>query len=547
MREFEKPIGRVWRRLRAQRFLSAFVWCSCGALAAAAVGIGVLKVLDRPVPGPDWWPFAAAMGVAAILSALIAATTGPSRLDAAIAIDRAFHLNERLSTALSLPEDLRQSAAGRALMADTLRHIQALDLSERFGLRAPRRAWVPLIPAALAVGLLFLPNGWTQTLARADRAENQVDPKVVAKKTQAISKAIAQRRKEMDPAKFAETEKLFAEIEKAADRLSKAPPAEKDKALLKLNEMTDALKDRQKQLGTAEQVSKQLQQLKQSSSEGPADDFAKALSKGDFQKAAAELKDLQEKLASGKMPEKDKQALKEQVGEMKKQLEKLANLEDRKKQLEEAKKNGAMSQEQFDKQMAKLNEQAKDLKKLQQLAQKLGEAQKAMDQGDMKKAADALGMTQKDVEEMAKQAQELESLSEAMADLQDAKNAMNGEDGANQLGKNFDGMGDGMGENPNGMPGSGLGRGRGQGNRPEARDNTASYNTKVKQQIGKGSAIKVGEGPSSVQARGDSTVTIQETVEAASGQSAEALTNQKVPSSVKKHISDYYDDIRKGK
>jgi len=536
VREFDKPIGRVWRRLRVQRFLAAAVWCWCGALVVAAVGIGAGRLLGRPLPGPSWWPFAAAAGLGSLIAGLIAATSGVSRLDAAIAIDRAFLLNERLSTALSLPEDLRQSPAGRALAADTLRHVEALDLASRFGLRAPRRAWVPLIPAALAVGLLAMPAAWVERAAKADRVENQVDAKLVSQKSSAISRTLARKRKEMDPAKFAETEKLFAEIEKAADQLSKAPPAEKDKAL----------KDRQKQLGTAEQVTRQLQQLKQNGPEGPADEFAKALSKGDFQKAAAELKDLQEKLASGKMSDKDKQALKDQIGEMKTQLDKLANLEGRKKQLEEAKKNGAMTQEQFDKQMAKLNEQAKDLKKLQQLAQKLGEAHKAMDQNDMQKAADALGMTRKDVEQMAKQAQEMETLSEAMADVQDAKNAMAGEDGANQLGKGFGDMDSGNGRNLDGPPGSGLGRGRGQGARPEAKDSTASYNTKVKQQIGKGSAVKVGDGPPSAQTRGDSTINVQETVDAASGQSAEALTNQKVPSGVKKHISGYFDELRKG-
>ncbi len=546
MREFDKPIGRVWRRLRVQRFLSAFVWCWCGALIAAAVGIGASRLLGRPLPGPLWWPFAGATGLGAMIAGLIAATSGASKLDAAIAIDRAFLLNERLSTTLSLPDELRRTPAGRAQAADTLRHVEALDLASKFGVRTPRRAWVPLIPAALGAGLLAMPAGWVQRNARADRVENQVDPKLVTQKTQAIRQTLARKRKEMDPAKFAETEKLFAEIEKAADQLSKAPPADKDKALLKLNEMTDALKDRQKQLGTAEQVTKQLQQLKQNGPEGPADPFAKALSKGDFPKAAAELKDLQEKLASGKMSEKEKQALKDQIGEMKKQLEKLANLENRKKQLEEARKNGAMTQEQFDKQMAKLNEQAKDLKKLQQLAQKLGEAHKALDQGDMRKAADALGMTQKDVEQMAKQAQEMETLSEAMADIQDAKSAMAGEDGANQLGKNFGEMDGGTGQSPDGPPGSNLGRGRGQGARPEAKDSTASYNTKVKTQIGKGSAVKVGDGPPSAQTKGDSTINEQETVEAASGQSAEALTNQKVPSGVKKHISGYFDELRKG-
>ena len=77
-------------------------------------------------------------------------------------------------------------------------------------------------------------------------------------------------------------------------------------------------------------------------SQGPADQFAKDLARGDFKKAAEQLKKLQEKLQSGKMTEAEKKALKEQLGEMSKKLSELANLEQRKKQLEEARKNGGL-------------------------------------------------------------------------------------------------------------------------------------------------------------------------------------------------------------
>ena len=79
-------------------------------------------------------------------------------MDAAVALDRVFHLNERVSSALSLPEDLRETHAGRALIADAVRKVTDLDVAAEFGLRLPRRAWVVLIPAALAALLLFAPD-----------------------------------------------------------------------------------------------------------------------------------------------------------------------------------------------------------------------------------------------------------------------------------------------------------------------------------------------------------------------------------------------------
>ena len=293
-----------------------------------------------------------------------------------------------------------------------------------------------------------------------------MEKKVITEQTKALGKKIASQRKDIDKSKFPEAEKLLAQIEKATDDLAKAPPAKKDKALVELNKLTDALKDRQKQLGSPEDVNRQLQKLKEMASNGPADEFSKNLMKGDFAKAAQELKHLQEKLKSGSLTQKDKTALKEQLAEMSKQLEKLAGLEDRKKQLEEALKSGGLSKEQFKQEMAKLNEQSKSLQKLSKLASKLGEAHEALERGDLKKAAQALGVTERQVAEMAKNLEELQSLDGALADLQDAKNGLTGDD-LNALGESLSRSGrDGRNRgNANNASKRGRGAGRSPGGR----------------------------------------------------------------------------------
>ena len=78
--------------------------------------------------------------------------------------------------------------------------------------------------------------------------------------------------------------------------------------------------------------------------------------------------------------------------------------------------------------MEKLKQQSKCLKQLEQLAGKLGQAQEALKKGDTKQAAEALGMTQQQLAQMAKQLEEMEALDTAMADVMDAKNGMS-EDG----------------------------------------------------------------------------------------------------------------------
>ncbi len=224
------------------------------------------------------------------------------------------------------------------MSADAQSAVADLDVAAEFGLRLPRRAWVVLIPATAAVLLLFAP-AWVPRVVQA-KTLSEADARPSRQQTEALTKKISSQRQTIDKEKFPEAEKLLAKIEKKTDELAKAPPAAKDKLMVELNALTDALKERQKQLGSPEQINRQLQRLKDLASQGPADQFAKDLAKGDFNKAAKELQKLQEKLKSGKMTEAEKKALKEQLGEMAKKLSELANLEERKKQLEEARKNG---------------------------------------------------------------------------------------------------------------------------------------------------------------------------------------------------------------
>src|SRR5690606_34403276 len=107
------------------------------------------------------------------------------------------------------------------------------------------------------------------------------------------------------------------------------------------------------------------------------------------------------------------------------------------------------------------------------------------------------------------------------ADLEMAKDGMTSGDGLNQMGDRLSGMnafGQGMGNNP----GDGLGRGRGQGDRPIAADNTSTFNTQVKQQVGPGKAIQEGFGPPNAQTVGESIIDAQATIEANTAAQAEA-------------------------
>ena len=422
MRELEKPVARVFRRLRYQRFLTALVWSWVITLALVAGMIAAEKLAQS---------FRSGAGLGAICGGRAGGHRDRGRRFAGHGPEPA---GRRRRSRPSVPPEragqFRVLAAGGSAR-DSRRAGGARRRPEEGGGPGHRRR-VRAPAAAPGLGRLDSRDGFaTPSLCprpgssdRSGKTSLLVDSKALAKQTELLTKKIASQRQAIDKEKFPEADKLLAQIEKKANDLAKAPPAAKDKLMVELNSLTDALKERQKQLGSPEQVKRQLQQLKDMANQGPADQFAKDLARGDFTKATEQLKKMQEKLQSGKMTEAEKKALKEQLGEMAKKLGDLANMEQRKKQLEEARKNGGLTQQQFEREMEKLQEQSKYLKQLQQLASKLDDVQKALQSGDTKKAAEAMGMTQQQMQEMAKQLEEMQSLDGASPSVADAKSGM---------------------------------------------------------------------------------------------------------------------------
>jgi hypothetical protein len=154
-----------------------------------------------------------------------------------------------------------------------------------------------------------------------------------------------------------------------------------------------------------------------------------------------------------------------------------------------------------------------------------------------------MSQAQQQVADMAKNMEEMQALDDALAEVMDAKNGMS--EGLNQLGDSM-GMGDGF-SNRRSNSNNSSGRGRGAGDRPEAADDTSTYKTKTAQQIQKGKAIFQGFGEPGKAVKGEARIDIQAELEAASGGAADALSNQRIPKSVEKHVQSYYDQLNKGR
>ncbi len=530
MNALQQQVRRARRRLTAQRFLNALAWCWMATLTLALV----LVVVDKKWPlGVEAWGWlAGALGVGLAAAVIWTFWRRSSPLEAALELDRRFALKERVSSALSLSPTDRETEAGEALLADAVAKIERINVGGRFAVKPPRRLLLPLVPAVLAmlVAMLIGPAVVEEPQAKAadPAAKEQVQ-----RATAAVRRQLADRRQQAKKEGLKDAEQLFQKLENGMKELNNEPIREK--AMAKINDLSRLLADRRQQIGGAEKVKEQLNQLKDID-KGPADKFAKALSRGDLKKAADELKKLKEALENGKLNAKQKAELAKQIEQMKNQLEKQAKAQqaaqqELKKRIEQLRKAGQTQQaNQLEEQLAKLAAQMPQMRKLQDLASKLGQCSKCLRNGKPGDAAKAIAQMQADLQGQLK---EMAMLDEADKELCQAKDQM----GCCKCG--------GAGcEECQGPPGNGLGRGKGIGPRPEKKaTNTAFYDSRVKQKIGKGTAIVEGmtDGPN---VKGDVQQQIQEQAESTKRGTTDPLSGRQMPRKHGEHAKEYFDGLR---
>ncbi|MGA2799103.1 MAG: hypothetical protein ABSE63_16105, partial [Thermoguttaceae bacterium] len=488
MDELRKQVRRAQRRITLQRFVSVLGWCLSAALLIALLIIVVDKYHPLLVQTWIWIAGAAALGLlgAAIWTALSRAPT----LEAAMEIDRRFALKERVSSALAMPPDDLQSEAGQAVSADALRRVERIDVAEKFAVIPPRKLLLPLAPACAALFVMFFVNPSLVDNSADAKQENLEAKTQVKNASESVRKQLVERREQAKKEGLQEAENLFKKLEDGAKEMTETPP-NREKALGKLNDLSRQVQERRQQLGGAEKIKEQLDQLK-NIDRGPADKFAQDISKGDLKQAADDLKKLKDQLENSKLTDKQKADLAKQLDQMKDKLDKLAESHkaaqaDLKKQAEQMRKAGQVADaEKLEQQLRQLQQQGPQMQQLQNMANKLGQCAQCMKQGNAKDAAKALGDMQNCMGNLQQQIDEMKMLDDAMQQLAQAKD---------QMVCQFCG---GAGcDKCNVIPGMGLGKGKGDGERPEAKSKTSTYDSHVKQKVGPGTArvVDLVDGP----------------------------------------------------
>ncbi len=535
-----------------QQFGRVASWSLFACLMIALIAFAVPKIwalsLDISVWNLAWLIGSLSVG---LLAALVwTLWRGPSPTEAATEIDRRFSLRERLSSSLSMSEEDRESTAGQALVADAERRAAQLAIGDRFQLQPARLGLLPLVPIAMLAILIFIPNATREneadasaTLAARQEAEQ------VKKSAQILKRKIQAARDQAKEKGLTDAEDLFNKLEKKVDKVIKRENVDRKQAMIALNDLKKSLQERRQKLGTPDQMRKSLSNLSEME-KGPADRVAKSLQQGDFGEAQKAIKDLAQKMRDGKLSEADKKQLQDQIQQMKDKIEEAAKKHEQAKQdlqreIDKAKSEGRQADaDKLQEKLNKMQAQQDQIDRMKQMAEGLGEASEAMKNGDSEAAAEAMESIADELGEMQQEMDELEELDQAMDELSQAKDQMRCQQCQGEGCQNCQGMGNQFGQQPGN--GNGLGRGQGQGERPEAEDDTNTYETQVRGTPQKGRGIIAGVAGGQNK-RGVTRAELQETVRGALSEESDPVENQSLPRTEREHAQQYLDLLREGK
>jgi hypothetical protein len=552
----ERSIARARRRLLGDRLLHA---AGLGVTAGLGVGLGWFLaepwLLAAPPEGLRWIVAGSAAGLGLLVGAAWSFATRPTREAAALELDRRFDLRERVTTAVGLRPEDRETPAGQALLADATAKVAALRVGEKFPIR-PRRTLggIPVLAAALTAAVfLYHPdttgatNGGDSPLARNALASTQLPADAKKLPTQSFTKLAVPD--QLDRKKSNELLKLEEELDKTMEKWRKNEPNDERQAHEKVAELT-AMEDKIKKFKETEyqklkQMEQQLQQLDKLSQEkefedGPAKEFNDALAKGNLKKAQDELDELKKKVKEKKLEPKDLAKLDNQMKEMKKQLsqnkEKTEKIDQIKKKIDQAKKDGKDA-EALERELAQAEAEMKQAgEQMEKLAQKMEKIRQMAQNGEMEKLA----------EELAQLGDQMKGIEGEIQDLEDADDYLQKlRDELKKACKKCEGMkkGDGTPEPKEDAEWSPEGQ-IGMGKRKEDKDaKTNSKDERIRGLFDKtgqkryAGAIK---GPSFTK---KSTVELGQQIQQAAQDAPRAIDNQQVPKEAQSGVKEYFEKI----
>jgi hypothetical protein len=583
MNDIQRQVIRARKRINLGKFFRGLVTALTAGLLLGCLAFAIPRIWAlnwmQTTEQLSQWQIGWAVGsvVIGLLGAVMYAVMRATRTtEAALELDQRFGLKERVSSALTLSSEDAASPAGRSLLADAQERAARIDVRDQFAFQPTRCALLPLIPAAIMVGLLFvppreLPESVEVTKAVAEKKQVQMAIEETKKKIEEQAKKLAEKGLE----KAAEDVKALA---RELDELTPENSELKKEALIKFNDLKKQLDEEKAKLGDAEELKKEFGRLKDVAP-GPGKEMADAMKEGDFDKAKKVVEDLAKKLKDGKLSEVEKQKLGENLNELAKAVDEMAKKhEEDKRQLEEMirkacedgdPQKAAELQEKLDQK----KNQDQQIQKMQKMADKLKECANCMGgqngkgkpndkngkgkEGDKGQSKDGEGESdkggkqagggsgekqmqdaQKALDEIGDMMEEIQKDQEAMEALKDLEADLN--EGKEQC------QNPGQGGKQENKGDFAKGEGRGHGKRDLEETDTKGYKSQVRSKLQKGQSIVAGEAEGE-NAKSGSVIEAREMVKSSMSKDSDPIEDQQLPKAQREQARQYFEKLRKGK
>lgn len=543
-RVFNRKLRQARVRCAIDVLLAQIMWVGLGTGLLALLGLLIQRLLAVTTWAP--WVGYAISGAAATSVLLLCWIKLPKRLQVSLLLDERLGLNERLSTALAL--EASDDPFVQCARAEALNVAQKVQPSRCIAIRPGRAWWGTLTTWLVFVSVfLWLPQkdllGLNEKKELVDQEKAKIE--LAQKQIQEATATVKLTADQMDNPELKEELAGLSEALKGGD-----PQAAKRQVIRKLGDMSDKLNSLRNNMNnqSMDLMQQMMRQLK-SSPNAMNQQLNMALARGQFNKAANLLRQLEQQMLKGEMSDQQKKNLEQQLKNLSKQLqalsEKQEELEDELEKQGLDKKLAGLTPESLKKALQKqgLTPEKIDelLKKMaackmagnraSRLGQALGGGAGGLGAGDLSEALAEL-------DELADLMDQMQ-LSEAMLAEMERAIACLGEGMCQGLG----GQGPFSEGNRNVRgPGSG-GPGRGNGAVATAEDGETDYKKTVsKSQTGDGPVVASwyfqGE-----QIKGQATKTYTEVVQAAGASASEAIKDNTIPRKYDKAIKAYFGQL----
>lgn len=446
MSNLDRQVRRVRSRLLTNTLMERAAW---GVLIAATAW-SLLWLIERvfQLGVPFQISLIAAGGVAAVFTIITTLLSRPSSLLAAVTIDKAAGLKERVSTAIAIPRtgDPWQDAA----IHDAERVAASVHVPTHVPMRAPIMwPWSVATVVAAALLAVFMPA--LNLFGEKESEKLAADDAVVRAEHEAIDRELRDQadriRKlaEGNPALAALTDKLDAL------KLPDMPDAPEEDmrrdALARIKNVANELQEKQQdeRVAALQKIKEALQKdFEKQKGDDAAAKLSQALAEGDTKAAKEALEDLKKQMREAAENVND-EAAKQKLAEMQEKLEKMAEQIQQMDQSENAKKDlqhkGGMSQEQAEQLMKKM--EGMDAQQMQEALQK-ALSNSGMSEQEIKQLAEKIAQNQQMRQQLQQMAQQMQQAAQACQQCQ--KGGQEGQQGAQSGAQALDGLMDQLSE-----------------------------------------------------------------------------------------------------